>query len=180
MKIQMFAALTTLVLAVTGCDVGNVDAASVDDEPMPASTIPAVEHIQECFILHYVRQGDNWENYLQCENTGGQTCTADYEQKIADSRKAFELCMRQLPAVSKECRDQFEPMSLTHDSDGDGIADGDEIWMSLNPCEKCSFGGNEEDCDANTDWDNDGIPNAKDKVPRCTDTKDPLLVTYCI
>lgn len=158
--------------SIIGCGGG-----SVDPDPMPSSTIPVVEWMQLCLQEHYARQVGIQTTQQQCFKSGGTTCSDDYNIGLADSSRAFEICRRELPMVSAECRNQFNPSSMTHDSDGDGVSDADEYWMMTNPCEPCSFGGNcqscggggkdSSDCDGNQDWDNDGIPNAKDPAPRC-------------
>lgn len=159
------------------------DISSTPPAPMPPSTIPAVGWMQLCLQEHYARQEGLHTKLDICFDKGGTDCVTDYNTELEESSKAFNICRRELPMVSKECRDQFDPSS-THDSDGDGVSDADEFWMMTNPCEPCSFGGNcqscggggtdSSDCDANQDWDDDGTPNAKDIAPRCPSNGGPL------
>ncbi len=168
---------------LTGCGDTTVQQTGddVDPMPMPDSTIPVVEHTQECSYQYQIREVRITAEYGQCKQDGGdaEVCNTTQQTQFEDSRSSWELCMRELPAVSKECRDQFEPLSTTHDSDGDGISDMDEVFMFYNPCEPCSFGGYAEDCDGLQDWDDDGESNADDETPRCNPDQG-LLTTYCV
>ena len=186
-----FLSLLSLGLFLTSCN-GSVDQEDVD-EPVPAamppSTIPVVGWMQLCLQQHYSRLETVQLRDDLCHKDGGTDCSADYNAGLANSQEAFEVCRRELPMVSKECRDQFDPSSFTHDSDGDGVSDADEFWMMTNPCEPCSFGGNcqdcggggidSSDCDGNQDWDDDGMPNIKDEAPRCPSNGGPLS-THCL
>lgn len=175
-----------ICLFLASCN-GSVDQEDVDEPvpaAMPTSTIPVVGWMQLCLQEHYSRQESVYALMEVCFENGGADCTEDYDVGIANSSQSFEICRRELPMVSKECRDQFDPSSSTHDSDGDGVSDADEFWMMTNPCEPCSFGGNcqscggggidSSDCDANQDWDDDGTPNSKDEGPRCPSNGGPL------
>ena len=176
-KIHAIALMMFCLLTAIGCG-GSVNyEGGPEPLPMPPSTIPVVNWIQQCWDQSYARQTGAKAADTACYKAGGTDCSDVYNAALEEDRTSRNICMHELPAVSSECRDQFDPNSLTHDSDGDGIADGYEVWMSLNPCEKCSFGGNPEDCDGEQDWDDDGIRNGKDTAPRCPkDLSGPLAI----
>lgn len=156
-----------LLLGLAACSgAPEQPAEDPDPLPIPASTIPVVDHFRECKTDRKIGQEESKLIQIECLKTGlAAQCQKTYDKNIESIQQAWVECMKDLPMVSQECRNQFDPTSFTHDSDADGVSDGDEALMSLNPCEPCTSGGFPEDCDGPTDYDGDGTPNAEDADP---------------
>lgn len=192
MKYATLLAVSICALFVSACTgpqgpagpPGPQGMAEEAEQPFPKSTLPVVEHEADCSNQYQDRSDGINYNHDQCQaqNPSPNNCDDERQKQYDDSRVGWLLCMKELPAVSSECRNAFNPdPDSKSDADGDGLTDYTEVQMKYNPCEKCSFGGTPGvDCDADEDWDNDGVPNGKDSSPICTDKNDPLLVTYCV
>lgn len=157
----------TFALAVFGC---GQDVQSTR-QPMPASTLPVLEHINECDFWYWHSYEEYENDYETCREDPPisiQQCNDDYEEGGIRARSFWELCLQQLPMVDYSCVEQLQPFSREQDTDGDGVADYWEYQMGLNPCEPCSYGGTPGvDCDGDLNYDRDARNNAEDSEPMC-------------
>ena len=152
---------------IIGCDQNSVGAR----QNMPASTMPVLDRIDECED-NFHRSWDNIDQiHLDCQedpNRDYEECNNEYDENLDQIQEGRLNCLTNLPQVPGSCVEQLEPFGFEHDTDGDGIDDYWEYQMGLNPCEKCSYGGIPGvDCDADLDYDRDGIPNGIDYNPMC-------------
>jgi len=103
------------------------------------------------------------------ENPQPELCDQQATQEALDNEDRWLACLDDMPMVSEDCRMQLNHADPEQDTDGDGISDYMESWMSLNPCERCSYGGVEGvNCDSDEDFDGDGTPNGQDNDPGCS------------
>lgn len=166
-QITLSVSVISLII-VTGCgrEVGS-------RQPMPASTIPVVNHVDNCMEHRYfglVKVGENRDACMLDPPTTGPGCFDLEDEERAQVYEIYSFCIMQMPLVSYECVSQlsFNGPQDRHDTDGDGVSDYFELEMGLNPCEPCSYGGTPGvDCDGDLDNDRDGYSNDDDWLPMC-------------
>lgn len=139
--------------------------------PRPVGTDAVLDYQRYCHRWMWERGDDINYRAERCreENPNPETCDEVAAAQGQKNEDDWYTCLDHLPMVDEDCRAQLDHANLDQDTDGDGISDYDESWMSLNPCERCSYGGVEGvDCDADLDFDGDGIPNGEDRYPACS------------
>lgn len=156
--------LSITLLFACGQSVGSREA-------RPASTDSVVSQQWYCHRWMWERNDDINDEARNCRNenpTNPDHCDEIAAVEVQENYDNWYTCLDDLPMISNDCRMQLNHADPEQDTDGDGISDYMESWMSLNPCEKCSYGGVEGvDCDADLDFDDDGIPNGEDHDPGC-------------
>jgi hypothetical protein len=160
-KILTLMLLSTLLIAC-GQSVGS-------GQPRPDSTDAVLAHQAHCNDVWQRRFEQIQYELHECfENPPPEGCP-DPDDVEAPHKANWYTCLDSIPMVPLDCLLQLDHESHTQDTDGDGLTDFEESQMYLNPCEPCSYGGVEGvDCDADLDFDQDGIPNGEDEDPDCT------------
>lgn len=169
---------SVVIFLLIGCNTVTEEVEDVTPPaPMPVSTPPVLDHIDNCWDDQVIGMEEAKMIFLDCQNNLGPNCQDQYDLNVESIEEWYWNCLQMLPAVEQSCREAFDPQSFDHDSDGDGISDADEVLMSLNPCEPCSYGGNcqacggggedSSSCDSEMDFDNDGMTNGEDENPAC-------------
>ena len=149
----------------------SADGAIVDSQVFTAQ-ISA--HFQNCLSVHdeKIRQIDL--DFYECQKAKSlQDCSEQQQvqgQSIWESRN---LCLKKLPGASEACRENFDPSSLTHDTDKDGVPDFYEVYMRTDPCNPVSGGIP----DGEGDFDQDQLRNKDDPNPICNESQPHLY--YC-
>jgi hypothetical protein len=188
-KVSRFLALFAVLAALlmSACTMNSESTQQPQDYPV--TTQPLLKHFDDCWKWHDGAVERAEDAYKVCPDSGVYTpeqCNAFYQEEVANAKYYLVECVEQLPGVEGECRDNFDYDDLESDADGDGITDEKEVFIGTNPCEICSFGGYlGKDCDADWDWDLDGIDNGVDQNPICPEKngeidEDSPLLTYCI
>ena len=166
MKCFVSVSLLLLVLfSACGRSVGN------DGVPRPVSTDAVLDYQRHCHYWMWENGDDiNWRAERCREgNPNPEICDEIAAEEVEELYDNWYACLDHLPMVDEDCRTQLDHANQDQDTDGDGISDYNESFMSLNPCEVCSYGGVEGvDCDADLDFDGDGIPNGEDRYPACS------------
>ncbi len=156
--------LPIILLSACGQSVGT-------RQPRPASTDAVLDYQRYCHRWFWEYNDDINDRADRCRegNPNPEICDQIAAEEVQENEDRWYECLDDLPMVSEDCRMQLDHADLDHDTDGDGISDYMESWMSLNPCERCSYGGVEGvDCDADLDFDGDGILNGEDRDPGCS------------
>lgn len=156
--------LSSVLLSACGQSVGQ-------HQPRPASTDAVLDYQRYCHYWYweYIYRSEVDFNRCLSEGIDVTLCQDLYTERTEENEGNWYACLDDLPMVSQDCRMQLDHANPDQDTDGDGISDYMESWMSLNPCERCSYGGTEGvNCDADLDFDADGIPNGEDHDPGCS------------
>lgn len=155
-------AIFIILLSACGQNAGS-------RQDRPVSTDAVLDYQRYCHYWMWERAKEINEKNARCQSEyEWEYCRDLAEELVAENNDYWFTCLDDLPMVSEECRMQLDHADPLHDTDGDGVSDYMESFMSLNPCEVCSYGGTEGvDCDADLDFDGDGTPNGEDDSPGC-------------
>lgn len=140
-----------------------------EKQPRPASTDAVLAHQTHCNDTMQLRIREINAASVECWNNPPPEGCPDTDEPSLIVYGFWNECLDNVPMVPLDCLLQLDHANPLQDTDGDGLTDKEESQMHLNPCEPCSYGGIEGvDCDADLDYDQDGIPNAIDPDPDCT------------
>ena len=108
----------------------------------------------------------------RCYNAENNNCDILQNFEVMKAINLFVNKVNHLPLTT--CGAKVVEVGLYHyelitdDTDGDGLSNGWEIVLGLDPCNQYSVGADQCLTDGELDSDGDGIPNKQDSLPNCS------------